>query len=286
MAINQNKSIVIFEQEPVRRIWSDKDEKWYFSIIDVVRILTQSPRPRKYWNALKTKLKQEGSELSQKVGQLKMMSNDGKYYNTDTADVEVILRLIQSIPSPKAEPLKLWLAKVGYERLKETVDPEIAVNRARSNWQALGRSQKWIEQRMRGQEIRNKLTDYWATHEISKQEEFARLTNIIHKEWSGVTIKHHKIIKKLKGHNLRDHMTDAELIFTALAELSTHKVAEKDKAKGYVPNIIAATKGGRLAGRAKKDFEKLTGNKVVSEENFLPANKRKLIGKNKHAATI
>jgi DNA-damage-inducible protein D len=280
MSNQNNKSIIIFETDPVRRIWSDKDEKWYFSVVDVVRVLTQSPRPRKYWNALKTKLISEGSELSQKIGQLKMASKDGKHYDTDVADVEILLRLIQSIPSPKAEPFKLWLAKVGYERLKETVDPEISLDRARRNWQGLGRSSKWIEQRMRGQEIRNKLTDYWADHEISEEEQYARLTNIIHQEWSGVSVKEHKKIKKLKGHNLRDHMTEAELIFTSLAELSTRQVAEKEKAKGYRPNMAAAVKGGRYAGKAKKDFEKLTGKPVVSQENFLsPVNNKKKIDK-------
>lgn len=270
-----NKFIVLFEQEPVRRVWSDKDEKWYFSIVDIIAILTQSSDPRNYWKVLKNRLKHEGSEVVTKCNQLKLTASDGKMRETDVADVEAVLRLVQSVPSPKAEPLKLWLARVGYERIKETVDPEMAVNRARSNWQALGRSSKWIEQRMRGQEIRNKLTDYWAAHEISEQEKFARLTNIIHKEWSGITVKQHRAVKKLKGHNLRDHMTDAELIFTALAELSTHKVAEKDKASGYGQNAVAAVKGGRLAGKAKKDFEKLTGNKVVCKENFLPINKRK-----------
>ncbi len=280
MSNQNNKSIIIFEADPVRRIWSDKDEKWYFSVVDVIRVLTQSPRPRKYWNALKTKLINEGSELSQKIGQLKMASKDGKYYDTDVADVEILLRLIQSIPSPKAEPFKLWLSRVGYERLKETVDPEISLDRARRNWQGLGYSSKWIEQRMRGQEIRNKLTDYWANHEISEKEQYARLANIIHQEWSGVSVKEHKKIKNLKGHNLRDHMTEAELIFTSLAELSTRQVAEKEKAKGYHPNVAAAVKGGRYAGKAKKDFEKLTGKPVVSQENFLPpVNNQKKIDK-------
>ena len=280
MAITRKKSIVIFEQEPVRRVWFDKDEKWYFSVVDVVRILTGSIDPRKYWNKLAQRLKEEGSEVVTKCHRLKLIAEDGKMRETDAADVEVLLRLIQSIPSPKAEPFKLWLAKVGYERLKESVDPEIALNRARSNWQAMGRSRQWIEQRMRGQEIRNKLTDYWATHEISEQEQFARLTNIIHREWSGVTVKEHKRIKKLRGHNLRDHMTDAELIFTSLAELSTRKVAEKEKALAYKQNVVAAKKGGGYAGKAKKDFEKLTGSRVVSQKNFLSANKKSLIEKN------
>jgi len=281
MKINQKKTIVMFEQEQVRRVWSDKDENWYFSIVDIIGVLTRSPAPRNYWKVLKNRLKHEGSEVVTKCNQLKLLAKDGKKYLTDVADVEVIFRVIQSVPSPKAEPLKLWLAKVGYERLKETTDPEIAVNRARNNWLALGRSKQWIDQRMRGLEIRNKLTDYWATHEISVQEQFARLTNIIHREWSGVMVQQHKQIKKLKGHNLRNHMTDAELIFTSLAELSTRKVAEKDKAMGYRKNAVAAKKGGGLAGRAKKDFEKLTGSKVVSKENFLPPDKAKLTGRSK-----
>ncbi len=224
----ENKSIAIFEDEPVRRVWSRKDEKWYFSVVDIVKVLTDQSNfqiARKYWNKLKERLKKESSESVTNCHQLKLEAKDGKKYLSDVADVETILRIIQSVPSPKAEPFKLWLAKVGYERLKETVDPEIALNRARSNWQKLGRSEKWIEQRMRGQEIRNKLTDYWATHKVTEQEEFAILTNIIHQEWSGLSVKKHKEIKKLKGHNLRDHMSDAELLFTSLAELTTRNVA-------------------------------------------------------------
>ncbi|MEI7620515.1 MAG: BRO family protein [Candidatus Falkowbacteria bacterium] len=276
--INKNKTIVIFENEPVRRVWLEKEEKWFFSVIDVVRVLTGSLRPRKYWDDLKRKLNQEGSQLSAKIGQLKMLSKDGKFYDTDVADVEIILRLIQSIPSPKAEPFKLWLAKIGYERLKETVDPEIAVNRARNNWLSLGYSKKWVEQRMRGQEIRNKLTDYWADHKISRAEEFAALTNIIHREWSGIAILEHKRLKDLKGHNLRDHMTEAELLFSSLAELSTRQIAEKELALGFNNNAVVAKKGGGVAGRARKDLEKLTGKKVVSGDNFLASrNSKKLL---------
>lgn len=271
-----NKSIAIFENKPVRRVWSKKDEKWYFSVVDVVRVLTDSVNPQVYWRVLKKRLIDDGAnETVTKCNGLKMMAPDGKLRETDTADTETLLRIIQSIPSPKAEPFKLWLAKVGYERLRETVDPEIAVNRARENWQALGHSQKWIEQRMRGQEIRNKLTDYWATHEVTEQKEFAILTNIIHKEWSGLTVKKHKNLKKLKDHNLRDNMTDAELVFTSLAELTTRNVAEKDSAIGLQKNTKAAIKGGRYAGKARNDFEKLTGKKVVSSDSFLPTIKKK-----------
>src|SRR3989339_655980 len=272
----ENKSIAIFEDKPVRRIWSKKDEKWYFNVVDVVRALTDSVNPQVYWRVLKKRLLDDGAnETVTKCNGLKMEAPDGKMRLTDMADVETLFRLIQSIPSPKAEPFKVWLAKVGYERLRETVDPEIAVNRARENWQVLGRSQKWIEQRMRGQEIRNKLTDYWATHEVTEKEEFAILTNIIHREWSGLTVKKHKSIKKLKGHNLRDNMTEAELVFASLAELTTRNVAEKDLATGLKENAISAIKGGRYAGKARNDFEKLTGKKVVSGDNFLPSAKQK-----------
>lgn len=210
-----------------------------------------------------------------KCHQLKMQSSDGKFYQTDCADVETMFRIIQSIPSPKAEPIKQWLAKVGYERLKETVDPEISLNRARKHWQAMGRSTKWIEQRMRGQEIRNKLTDYWAGHEISEEEEFARLTDIIHKEWSELTVKEHKNLKGLRGHNLRDHMSDAELIFTALAELSTKHIAEADNAKGFQENAVAGKMGGQISRNARKELEQKTGKKVITGKNFLQQNNRK-----------
>lgn len=269
--IIENKSIAIFEDEPVRRVWSEKDEKWYFSVVDIIKVLTDSINPQVYWRVLKKRLLVDGaSETVTKCNGFKMLAQDGKMRETDTADVETILRIIQSVPSSKAEPFKVWLAKTGYERLRETVDPEIALNRARSNWQKLGHSEKWIEQRMRGQEIRNKLTDYWATHKVTEQEEFAILTNIIHQEWSGLAIKKHKEIKKLKGHNLRDHMSDAELLFTSLAELTTRNVAEKDLAVGLNENTVSAIKGGRYAKKAKNDFEKLTGKKVVSTDNFLP----------------
>ncbi len=242
--------------------------------MDVVRILAQNNRPRKYWDDLKRKLKQEGCQLSEKIGQLRLLSNDGKKYLTDVADTKTMFRIIQSIPSPKAEPFKVWLAKVGYERLRETVDPELSVNRARKNWKTAGRSEKWIEQRMRGQEIRNKLTDYWSENDVQEGLEYAKLTDIIHREWAGLTTMGHKKIKNLKKENLRDNMTDAELLFTALAELSTTNVAKKDTAKGYDKNAVSAKKGGGVAKRAKKDYELQTGQKVVSKNNFLPKKRR------------
>jgi hypothetical protein len=275
MAKNPNKLIVNFENAPVRRVWNEKEEKWYFSVVDVIAILSGSDRPRKYWNDLKLKLKQEGSELSDKIGQLKMLAEDGKMRDTDATDTEDMFRLIQSIPSPKAEPFKLWLAKVGYERLQETVDPQMAVDRARERWQGLGRSGKWIQQRMMGIETRNKLTDYWKESGVKEGIEYASLTDIIHQEWSGLTTKQHKNLKSLKQHNLRDHMSEAELIFTSLAELSTRQIAQTEKAKGYIENIEPARKGGRIAGNARKALEKQTGKRVVSGGNFLPPKGKK-----------
>jgi DNA-damage-inducible protein D len=273
--MEKQNEIKIFEEQKVRTAWDAEQEKWYFSIIDVIEILTGSPRPRKYWNALKTKLNAEGSELSHKLGQLKMQSADGKFYLTDVANTEQLFRLIQSIPSPKAEPFKQWLAKVGYERMQEISDPAQSINRARENWQKLGRSEKWIQQRMTGQETRNKLTDYWQEAGIKKQDEFALLTNIIHQEWTGLTVKKHKDLKGLKTQNLRDHMSEAELIFTALAELSTRQIAEKEEAKGLQENAKASKKGGAVAKNARKELESKTGKSVVTGENFLPPAKEK-----------
>lgn len=206
MDMNEETSIKLFEAKKVRTHWDEKSEKWFFSVIDVIEILTESPRPRKYWSALKTKLQTEGSELSQNMGQLKMRAEDGKMRETDIADTETLLRIIQSIPSPKAEPFKQWLAKVGYERMQEISDPAQSLDRARENWQKLGRSEKWIQQRMTGQETRNKLTDYWKDAGIKEQDEFALLTNIIHREWTDLTVKKHKELKGLKSQNLRDHI--------------------------------------------------------------------------------
>jgi DNA-damage-inducible protein D len=268
-------SLKIFEEKKVRSLWNEEEEKWDFSVIDVIEILIGSDRPRKYWSDLKSKLKKEGSELSEKIGQLKMESTDGKSYSTDVADTEQLLRLIQSIPSPKAEPFKTWLAKVGYERMQEMADPAQSLDRARENWQTLGRSEKWIQQRMTGQETRNKLTDYWKDSGVERADEFALLTNIIHQEWTGLTVKKHKDLKGLKSQNLRDHMSEAELIFTALAELSTRQIAETDEAKGLAENATASKKGGAIAKDARKALENKTGKNVVTGENFLPTNQKK-----------
>lgn len=274
--------VKIFEQNNIRSSYDEEKEKWYFSIIDIVLVLTDSKNPRRYWSDLKIKLtNDEGfSQLYEKIVQLKLKAPDGKNRKTDCADVETLLRIIQSIPSKKAEPVKLWLAKVGYERMKEMTDPSPAIDRARETYKSLGRSDKWIQQRFSGQETRNKLTDYWKDHEISESEEFAILTNIIHKEWSGLSVKEHKSLKGLKSQNLRDHMSEAELLFTALAELSTRQVAENNNAIGMKENSKAAQIGGNIAKRAKDDFEERTGNKVITSDNYLPPkNKTKEIEK-------
>jgi len=276
MAKNK-KLIAFFEKRPVRREWNGKEEKWYFSVVDIIAILTDSVNPRDYWFKMKIRVKtEEGSELSTFCRQLKMQSTDGKFYLTDAADLESLFRIIQSVPSPKAEPIKLWLARVGYERVEEINDPEKALNRSRNYWQRLGRSKEWIQQRMMGQEIRNKLTDYWKNNEVQEKDEYAILTNIIHEEWSGLTVKGHKNLKNLKTENLRDHMTDAELIFTALAELSTRQIAETLEARGLEENKVPAKKGGRIAKNARIELEQKTGKKVVSGRNFksLPERKR------------
>ncbi len=270
------EDLKLFEESKVRSYYDENTEHWYFSIIDIVGILTESKNPRRYWSDLKIKLaNDEGfSQLYEKIVQLKLIAPDGKRRETDCADVETLLRIIQSIPSKKAEPVKQWLAKVGYERMKEMADPTAAIDRARETYKKLGRSDKWIQQRMTGQETRNKLTDYWKDHEITEGEEYAILTNIIHQEWSGLSVKEHKDLKGLKSQNLRDHMSEAELIFTALAELSTRQVAESENATGMEENKHAAIKGGKVANRARKDFEETTGQKVLTVDNFLPVSKK------------
>ena len=267
-----------FDGQTIRRIYDETTEIWWFSIIDVVQVLTQQSddlTARKYWNQLKRRLGIEGSHLVTTCHQLKMPAADGRQRLTDVATAETLLRLVQSVPSPKAEPIKLWLAKVGYERMQEMADPALSLDRARQTWQQHGRSDKWIQQRMTGQETRNKLTDYWADHDIKEGSEFAILTNIIHQEWSGVSVKEHKGMKGLKSHNLRDHMTEAELIFTALAELSTRQIAENVDATGMPQNKTAAKAGGRIARQARDQLESQTGKSVVSGSNYLPPTAKK-----------
>ncbi|MBF0595465.1 MAG: Bro-N domain-containing protein [Candidatus Omnitrophica bacterium] len=267
-----DNKLKVFEDYKIRRVYDEPTETWYFSVIDIVQALIQQPdyqAARKYWNKLKERLAQEGNQSVTKCHQLKLEASDGKKYLTDVATAETLLRLVQSIPSPKAEPIKLWLAKVGYERMQEMADPALSVDRARETWKKHGRSAKWIQQRMLGQETRNKLTDYWKEHGISKPDEFAILTNIIHQEWTGVTVKQHKDIKGLKTQNLRDHMNEAELIFTALAELSTRQIAESVQATGMPENADAGKKGGGIARNARLELESKTGKKLVSGANYL-----------------
>ncbi len=264
--------IAIFENFKIRRHYDEKNEIWYFSVIDIIAALTDQidyDRAKTYWTTLKNRLKAEGSQVVTKCDRLKMLAQDGKMRVTDVADPETIFRLIQSVPSKKAEPIKLWLAKVGHERIQELADPERSLNRARENWKRYGRSEKWIQQRMMGQETRNKLTDYWSGNDIKTRDEFAILTNIIHQEWSGITVKKHKKLKGLKTQNLRDHMSEAELIFTALAELSTRQIAETIEAKGMSENTVAGKRGGGVAKKARLDLENKTGKRIVSGSNYL-----------------
>ena len=271
--------LAVFEGYKIRRVYDETTETWFFSVVDIIQVLTQQAdfqAARNYWKVLKNRLTKEGSQTVTNCNRLKMPAEDGKMRLTDTADPETLLRLIQSVPSPKAEPIKLWLAKVGYERMQEMADPERSVNRARENWQNHGRSEKWIQQRMMGQETRNKLTDYWKDHEIEEGEEFAILTNIIHQEWADVSVKDHKKLKGIKRENLRDHMSEAELIFTALAELSTRQIAESVKATGMYENSSASKKGGRIAKQARRELESKTGKSVITGENFLPTKRKEI----------
>jgi len=240
-----------FEQHQIRRVYDEATETGWFSIIDILQILIQQPdyqAARKYWKVLKGRMAKEGSQVVTDCYQLKFPAADGRQRLTDVATAETLLRLVQSVPSPKAEPIKLWLAKVGHERMQELANPSLALDRARELWQQHGRSEKWIQQRMSGQETRNKLTDYWSDHEIKEGQEFAILTNLIHQEWTGLTVKGHKELKGLRTQNLRDHMTEAELIFTALAELTTRQVAEGMNATGMPQNTTAAALGAVSPG--------------------------------------
>ena len=265
-----SQPVKLFESTRVRSHWDAAQEKWYFSVVDVVEVLTDSINPTDYLKKLRKRDAELGSYLGTNCPQVVMPSESGVMRKTLAADVPTLLRLIQSIPSPKAEPFKRWLAKVGHERMQEMADPAQSLDRARENWQKLGRSTKWIQQRMTGQETRNKLTDYWKESGVEKSDEFALLTNIIHQEWTGLSVQAHKSLKSLKTQNLRDHMSEAELIFTALAELSTRQIAETEEAKGLQQNAKAGKEGGRVAKRAKDDLEKRTGQKVVTGNNFLP----------------
>ena len=276
------EDLTLFDNKRIRHIYDEEKEVYYFSVIDIVAILIEKDyqSARKYWNKLAQRLRDEDSEQTvTNCHQLKLQADDGKMRKTDVADIKTVFRIIQSIPSKKAEPIKQWLAKVGQERVQEMADPSKAIDRARETYQKLGRSEKWIQQRMTGQETRNKLTDYWKDHEIAEGEEYAILTNIIHQEWYWLSVKEHKDLKGLKSQNLRDHMSEAELIFTALAELSTRQIAESENATGMEENKKSAKRGGKIAKDAKEKLELETGKKVVTDSNFLPHKQPKQIKK-------
>lgn len=265
--MKKKETIQVFEEKQVRTVWDADQEKWYLSVVDVIEILTGTDRPRKYWSDLKAKLKKEGSELSEKIGQLKMQAEDGKFYKTDVADTEQLFRLIQSIPSPKAEPFKLWLAQVASERLDEMQDPELSIDRALEQYLKLGYSQNWINQRLKSIEIRKELTDEWKNRGLKEGQQFATLTDIITKAWAGKTTKEYKVFKGLKKENLRDNMTNTELILNMLAEASTKDISQATNPKNFEQSKKAAKQGGNVAKVAMKELESKTGKKVVSSLN-------------------
>ncbi len=265
--MTKETAIKLFEEKQVRSLWDEDQEKWYISIVDVIEILTGTDRPRKYWSDLKTKLKKEGSELSEKIGQLKMESADGKFYKTDVADTEQLFRLIQSIPSPKAEPFKLWLAQVASERLDEMQDPELSIDRALEQYLKLGYSENWINKRLKSIEIRKELTDEWKKRGLKEGQQFATLTDIITKAWSEKTTREYKILKGLKKENLRDNMTNTELILNMLAEASTKDISAATNPKDFEESKQVAKQGGNVAKVARLELEAKTGKKVVSSLN-------------------
>lgn len=265
--MTKDSAIKLFNEKQIRTQWDEDLEKWYFSIVDVVGVLTDSPNPRKYWSVLKTRLKAEGSQLATNCSQLKMLSNDGKYYKTDVADTEQLFRLIQSIPSPKAEPFKMWLAQVGRERIDEIEDPEIGIDRLMETYFKKGYSKEWINQRLKSIEIRKELTDEWGKRGVKKGQEYAILTDEITKAWSGFTTKQYKNYKDLKKENLRDHMTNIELVLNMLAEASTTEISKKTQPKTFISNKEVAKKGGSVAKAARLQLEKNTGKNAVTRLN-------------------
>ncbi len=265
--MTKENTIKLFQDQRVRVLWDEEQEKWFFSIVDIIGILTESPNPRKYWSVLKTRLKKEGSQLTTNCSQLKMQSSDGKSYKTDVADTEQLLRLIQSIPSPKAEPFKVWLAKVGYDRIEETEDPEKTFDRAIEAYLKKGYSKNWVNQRIKSIEIRKELTDEWEFRGVKKGLEYAILTDEITKAWAGFTTKEYKIFKDLKKENLRDNMTNLELVLNMLGETSSTVLSKKQKPKTFSENRNVAKKGGAVAGTARKDLEKKLGESIISPLN-------------------
>ncbi|MDB9028814.1 Bro-N domain-containing protein [Parabacteroides distasonis] len=270
--MTQKESIRLFEERKVRAIWDDEQEEWYFSIVDVISILTDSPNPRKYWSVLKTRLKREGSELTTNCSQLKMQAADGKKYLTDVANTEQLFRLIQSVPSPKAEPFKLWIAQVAKERLDQMQDPELSIEQAMADYKRLGYSDNWINQRLKSIEIRKDLTDEWKKRGQEEGLHFATLTDIIYKSWSDMTSKEYKRFKGLRKENLRDNMTNKELVLNMLAELSTKEISEASEPDTFSEHINVAQQGGEVARNARLELEAKTGKSVIS-----PLNAQKII---------
>ena len=270
--MTQKESIRLFEERKVRAIWDDEQEEWYFSIVDVISILTDSPNPRKYWSVLKTRLKREGSELTTNCSQLKMQAVDGKKYLTDVANTEQLFRLIQSVPSPKAEPFKLWIAQVAKERLDQMQDPELSIEQAMADYKRLGYSDNWINQRLKSIEIRKDLTDEWKKRGLEEGLHFATLTDIIYKSWSDMTSKEYKRFKGLRKENLRDNMTNKELVLNMLAELSTKEISEASEPDTFSEHINVAQQGGEVARNARLELEAKTGKSVIS-----PLNAQKII---------
>jgi hypothetical protein len=265
--VGKETAIKLFEDKRVRVLWDEEQEKWFFSIVDVVEVLTGTDRPRKYWGDLKSKLTSEGSQLSEKIGQLKMKAEDGKMRMTDVADTEQLLRLIQSIPSPKAEPFKMWLAKVGSERIDETADPELAIERALETYLKKGYSKEWIDQRLKTMEVRKELTDEWDNRGVQRGVEYAILTDEITKAWAGLSTKEYKNLKGLKKENLRDNMTNLEMVLNMLAEASTTEISKEKQPDTFEQNKTVARQGGQVANAAKKQLEETTCKKVVTGKN-------------------
>jgi len=277
----KNTAIKFFEEKQVRSIWNEEKEKWYFSIVDVVGILSESPNPNNYWKVLKHRLSKEGSQLVTNCNQLKMQSSDGKFYKTDVADTEQLFRLIQSIPSPKAEPFKLWIAKVARERIDEIEDPEIGIDRLMETYLKKGYSKEWINQRLKSIEVRKELTDEWDKRGVKKGQEYAILTDEITKAWSGLSVKQYKKHKDLKKENLRDNMSNLELVLNMLAEATTTEISKEKKPKTFQQNKVIAKQGGTIAGNTRKEIEAKTGKKVVSNisaKKLLAEKNKKLKG--------
>lgn len=265
--MTKETAIKLFEQKQIRSVWNDEDEKWYFSIVDVVGVLSESENPNNYWKVLKNRLSKEGSQLVTNCNQLKMLSRDGKYYNTDVADTEQLFRLIQSIPSKKAEPFKLWIAKVARERIDEIEDPEIGIDRLMETYLKKGYSKEWVNQRLKSIEVRKDLTDEWDNRGVKKGQEYAILTDEITKAWSGLSVKEYKNHKGLKKENLRDNMSNLELVLNMLAEATTTEISKEKKPVTFVENKKIANQGGTIAGNTRKEIEEKTGKKVVNTLN-------------------